>query len=100
MANIFFIDVNKVENIVTKTICYEIKIWDSYNNSSFSIEEEEIPDNDLDALQHCIEIGSDMSQNVCDIVDAILEYKKGVNINSTFYDWDEIQHLFDIEEEE
>ncbi|KKK83555.1 hypothetical protein LCGC14_2792210 [marine sediment metagenome] len=96
MANAIFIDVNKVENLISKTIHYEIKAWDSYNLSDLSITEEEIPNTDLDSLKLCIENSQDF-EKMLDIMAAIVEYESGVTINATYYDWDEIKHLFESE---
>jgi len=99
MSNAIFIDTNKVENLITKAVEYEIRIWDNYNSGDISITKEEIPANDLLALQYLIDIGSDESKNVCDVVDALLEYQCGVTINGTYYSWEEIKHLFHIKDE-
>jgi len=100
MSNSAHIDVEKCENVVTKAVYYRISAFDNYNTGDVSIEEDQIPQTDIDALQYCIDNASDMSHGICDIVDSLLEYQKGVTINGTFYDWDEIKGCFGIENEE
>ncbi len=99
MPNTIFINVNKVENVVTKKIYHEIEVWDDYNSASISITKEDIPKTDLDALQYCIDYGSDDCLGLSDVIDAILEYRSCVTINGTFYDWNEIKQLFGLEED-
>ncbi len=98
MSNPIYINVNEVKNIATKTVLCSIEIQDSYNSGSVRIEDEQIPKTDLEALQYLIKDGSVESKSVCDVVDSILENEKGVTINGTSYDWDEIKHLFEDEE--
>ena len=63
------------------------------------LKEEDIPETDIDALQYLIDYGSDESSNICDVIDSLLEYQKGLTINNTYYDWDEIKHLFGLMED-
>lgn len=99
MSNPIYINVNKVKNIITKTVIYSIEIQDSYNSGSIRIEDEGVPETDLEALQYLINDGSVQSKQVFDVVNSILEYESGVTINATFYDWDEIKHLFNEEKQ-
>ena len=98
MSNHVSVDVNKVTNIVSKNSYHEISITDSYNIGSINIEEEQIPKTDIEALQYLKDMGSDVSNEICDIIDAILEYQYGVTINDTHYDWDEIKHIFEVDD--
>ena len=99
MSNHISVDVNKVTNIVSNNSYYEISITDAYNIGSINIEEEQIPKTDIEALRYLKDMGSDVSNEICDILDAILEYKYEITINDTNYEWDEIKHIFDIEED-
>ena len=94
MSNRIFIDVNKVTNVVTNDSFFEITISDNYNSGEVLITEEQIPKTDIEALQYLKDYGSDESTGVCDVIDALLEYKYGVTINGTHYSWEEIKHLF------
>jgi len=96
MSNAIFIDVNKIENVITKTIYYAIEVWDNYNSGSTCIEKEEIPKTDIEALRYCKDISSDIAGDFCDVIDVIEEYEIGVTINGTFYSWDEIKHIFGV----
>ncbi len=100
MSNAIYIDVNKVENVVSKAISYVIEVWDDYNQGSTSIIEEEVPQTDIDALICCITYSADGSSDISDVINAIEEYQEKVTINGTEYSWDEIKNLFDNEENE
>jgi hypothetical protein len=93
MSNRVYIEVCKVESLYDHHISYNIRMNDTYNDGFFEIE---APiDDDLEVLRTCKDIGSDMSKNVSDIIDSILEYQKGVAINGTYYDWEEIKKVFE-----
>ncbi len=96
MSNAAYIDVNEIKNVVTKTVFYEVKVWDNYNEGDIFVGDTEYPKTDLDALQYCIDCAFDMPDGINDVIDNLLEYRKGVTINATFYEWDEIKHLFGI----
>ena len=81
----------------------EARIYDNYNSGDTIIPKEDCGVNledDLSILQFCKDYGSDENAGICDIIDSLLENQKGLTINGTFYDWEEIKHLFDIREEE
>jgi len=99
MSNRVYANVNKVENVKTGKIYYEIDIYDAYEYGSIDIEKEQIPATDLDLLQHLIDYGSDESEKITGILDFLLEHGKGITINDTLYDWGEIKHLWGLEEE-
>ncbi len=94
MSNSIYIDVNKVENVISKTIYFEITAWDDYNHGSTSIEENQLPTTDIETLQLCIDYGVNASINIHDVVESISDFEKGVTVNGNFYEWDKIKHLF------
>jgi len=94
MSNPAYIDINEVKNVVTQTVHHAVFVWDNYNGGDVSVDDVEFPKTDLDALQYCIDTASDESNGICDVIGSLLEYQKGVTINATFYEWDEIKHLF------
>jgi hypothetical protein len=53
---------------------------------------ESIPDNDLDVLAK-VKDESD-NKEVVAMLDFIQEVESGISIDGTWYDWDEIKHLF------
>ena len=79
----------------------EARIYDDYNTGEIIIPPDNGVDieNDLDILQYCKDYGSDDSAGMCDVIDSILEYQKGITINATFYDWNELKHLFGEQDE-
>jgi len=93
MSNRIYANANKVENLRSGEIYYEVDIFDSYEYGSINISEEEIPQNDMDTLQHLINRPDD-SEDIANLLDFMREHKKGITINDTFYDWEEIKHLF------
>ena len=99
MSNRAYANVNKVTNIVTNNSYFEIDIFDNHNYGSVIIEEEQIPKTDIDALKYLRDNGSYESDDVCDLIDSLLEYNNGITINDTFYEWEEIKHIFGMDEE-
>jgi len=98
MSNLININVNKVENVVTKVVYYEIEAFDNYIHDSICIEEEQISKTDIDILQYLIDYSFYESGNIYDIVSSMHENQKGVSINNTYYEWEEIKHLFEENE--
>lgn len=94
MSNQYYINTNEVKNTKTNEIHLEIEIFDNYGTGSVEVEEAEMPETDIEALQYLKEYGSDESDLVGDVVDGIQEYSASVTINDTSYSWDEIKHIF------
>ena len=94
MSNSIGVDVNKVENVISKTTYFEITAWDDYNNGSISLEEVQLPTTDIETLQLCQSHGSECSIGIYDVISTISEFEKGVTVNGNFYEWEEIKHLF------
>lgn len=95
MSNRYYSNINKVENVKTGDIYYEIDIFDDYGYGSVDVTEEQTTMNDMETLQYLKDIGSDMSSGVCGVIDGLFEQQKGITINKTFYDWDEIKQVFE-----
>jgi len=104
MSNLAFIETVNV----TKTFeddskaRLEVKVWDNYAEGSADCSADGLVDieDELSILQFCKDYASEDSKAVCDVIDSLYEYEKGVNINGTFYSWDEIKHIFKDEENE
>ena len=93
MSNPIDIKTQKVEKTYSEEEArFEIVVSDNYQEGSLPVDE--IPDDPMEILQLCKDIGSDVSKAVCDIIDWVLENGVGVNINDDFYDWDAIKHIF------
>ena len=97
MSNCAYIDINKIEKVKTGEIRYEIAIFDSYNSGSVDIEKEQTTMTDIETLQYLVDNNPDESDDVYLLISSLVENQKGVSVNGTFYDWDEIKHLFGIE---
>ena len=66
--------------------------WDDYEKA-YDNTWESIPENDLDVLQKCLDSEDEI---FIGMMDTLLENQSGVYINGTWYDWDEIKHLWEI----
>jgi len=95
MSNLARINTNKVENVKTGQVYFELDIYDNYNYGSINITKEQTSMTDLESLQYLKDMGSDESANICDLIDSLLEYQNGLFINGTWYSWDEIKHFFE-----
>ena len=96
MSNRAYANVNKVENIKTGKVSYEINIFDNYEYGSVSIESDQTSMTDIEVLQYLKDYGSDESTNVFGLIDSLLHSKVGITINDTFYKWNKIKHLFGL----
>lgn len=90
--NRIYIETNIVENTKSGCKSNEIKVYDDYGTGTFIVKS--IPDDDLEILQLCKDIGSDSNKTICAVMDHILEINKGVHINNEFYKWEKIRHIF------
>ena len=69
-----------------------IKIYDDYDTKSIDIDGDSLFDSDIELLVYVIEIYYDHFR---DFLDHIKEHECGVNVDGTFYDFDEIAEFFD-----
>lgn len=95
MSNPVYIGTEKVENIVTGKIVHQISIQDSYGYAILEIVDSEIPENDIEALDMCIKKVFEENEIASEILNSAIYGKKGFNINGTWYDWEEVSHLFE-----
>lgn len=65
------------------------RIYDDYGQTYNNLGE--APENDLELLEFVKQNGDDVSNT---IMNFIHEDEKGIEINGTWYDWDEIKHLW------
>ena len=89
MSNSVYIEANRVGEGK-----YHITVSDNYADGIYTTDKNL---GGLEILQHCVDFGSDENKEVCAIIDFVLEHQIGVNINSIFYEWDEIKHIFQME---
>ncbi len=98
MSNTAFIETFECRrtDLDKNTSQIEVRAYDDYNRGDSQITPDSGVDleNDLDILQYCKDYGSDESKGICDVIDSLLEYAKGVIINGTEYNWEEIKHIF------
>jgi hypothetical protein len=75
-----------------------ILIFDDFGEDSYIVEH--LPVNDLDCLKACIEQQRRERYGSYEVLDNLCNSKKGLSIDGTWYDWDDIQHLFDNYEDD
>ena len=98
MSNSVYIETQKVEKTYTEEETrLQIHVADNYAEGAFDVDD--IPDDPMKILQLCKDIGSGVSSNIGSIIDFVLEQQIGVNINTVFYGWDEIKHVFGMDNE-
>ncbi len=76
----------KFVNVKSGEESFGYRLYDDYDsvyNNMWNF----IPDNDLDFLELALEDGHGM-------FDFLQENELGIDINGTWYDWNEIEHLF------
>jgi hypothetical protein len=89
MSNRSFLESVTISNNKTKEESYAIKIYDDYVTAILSVENA-IYD-DFYILKTAISSKDEVANG---ILDHIREMEKGLYIFETWYDWDEIKHLF------
>ena len=101
MSNLAYIQTVEVKKTYAEEIVIDVRVWDNFTEGdSYIGEKGQVGDrgvdvkDDMSILQYCKDIGSDDSASICSVIDSILENKKGVEINGTFYEWDKIKHIF------
>lgn len=94
MSNRVNIERRKIEKIRTGRTWFEVYISDDYNSGS--IEFNSLLENDLDLLKECLSVQylSQYCKEVSSLLDHIDEFERGVYIDDTWYDWEEIKHVF------
>jgi len=75
-------------------------ISDDFGEDSYIVDS--FPDDDLECLEICITQQKEEQYRSNEVLDGLFESQKGIDIDNTWYDHDEISHLFDKwgEEEE
>lgn len=71
-------------------VTYGFTIYDNYGNN-YDNTMEAIENDDIRLLQYAIEHGDENTQ---EFIDHIQEHECGIQINGTWYDWDEISKYF------
>jgi hypothetical protein len=93
MANRFYLDREIVKKVKDQDSIPVLKIYDDYGTDCYIVES--LPEDDLDCLKMCIDLYKEERCEQDNVLDGLFESEKGINIDNTFYDWDEIKHLFD-----
>ncbi len=93
MANLVRVEPTEFRNLRSETSTLGVRVYDDYDQA-YDNTWEKIPEDDLDILRVLRE--SD-DKAIVAMLDHIEEHKTGVEIGGTFYDWDEIKHIFEEE---
>ena len=72
-------------------VTYGFRLYDDYANVYDNNAESFIED-DMKLLQFAVNASKDNPQ-AQEVFNYLLEHKKGIDINKTWYDWDEINHI-------
>ena len=91
MSNRYCVERLEIKFIATNEVDKTLRVFDDYETNDYILET--FPDDDLECLKMCIEQQLE-KQFDYHTLDGLFEDQKGVDIDGTFYDWDEIKHLF------
>jgi hypothetical protein len=72
-------------------VTYGFRLYDDYSNVYDNNAERFIED-DMILLQIAVNASKDNSQTQ-EVFDYLLEHKKGITINNTWYEWEDINHI-------
>ena len=93
MGNRITLEPTVFENHRTGKKTYGYRLYDDYGQMyDNTFEEGDLVDSDIDFLEIVLESG--LSDDASQLFDFIAEYEGGMSIGKTYYDWDEIKHLF------
>lgn len=98
MSNQVFIEQHEVTVWHSRQQHISVVVYDDYNSGDAILES--IFEDDLQLLLWCKNIGSDMSDGICDVLDGVLEHGYPIIINGAEYTWDKIKHIFEVEDDE
>jgi hypothetical protein len=90
MMNRIAITSTKFVNVKTKRKTLGFRIYDC-EGQTYENTWEDIPDKDLDVLKKVMESNN---KEVVSMLGLLKDSENGIDIDDTWYDWDEIQHLF------
>ncbi len=81
----------KFENLRTGIITYGFRAYEGYDQV-YDNTLESVPDDDFEFLK--IVVSNRLAnQHIDDMLDYMVEYEKGCEIDGTWYDWNEIRHI-------
>jgi hypothetical protein len=91
MSNRANLERQKVTKIKTGETLNQLLLFDDYGENTYIVES--IPDDDLECLIECIKQHKE-EQYRQGVLDNTYESEKGISIDGTWYDWEEIYPLF------
>jgi len=96
MSNQPTIQPTKFENTRTGQILYGVRVYDNYCHTYHTeLDWESTPDDDMEILKYCIDVACEDNEVARGFFDSVEEMESGVFVGNTWYDWDEIKHLFE-----
>ena len=98
MSNRVCIQRRKVELIKSGEVSLEALMFESAGSGALdSMTFESLPDSDIDLLEMVMTEEKNMSTSMAigGLLDYMFERQKGIDIDGTWYDWEEIKYLFD-----
>jgi hypothetical protein len=93
MSNTLTLIPTKFQDIRSGDVTYGYRIFDSYDDS-YSNTWESIPDDDMEFLKMVLdETVENYSQVVLEMFNFLQENEKGLDIDGTFYDFEDIKEI-------
>jgi hypothetical protein len=90
MSNRICIEPTEFVNVRAGVKSYGVRVYDTYGCGYYNCWDS-IPDGDIEVIRQTIEIDIDP---IKDTMNWIAEQHCGVYVGDSFYEWEEIQHLF------
>jgi len=92
MSNRISIDPTEFRNVRSGQKTLGVRVYDDYS-TAYDNNWDSIPDDDLDVIEKVLECDN---KEIQAIMDFVKEEKKGIDVDGTYYDWDEIKEVFQV----
>lgn len=96
MSNRVTIQPTKFEDTRTGETHKGVRVFDNYGQS-YDNTWESIPDDDMDIIAKVMESGDEV---IVGILDFLHENGGGIFVGDVYYEWEQIKHLWGIDEDE
>jgi hypothetical protein len=90
MSNRISIDPTEFVNIRSGSKTFGVRVYDDYG-CAYDNTWESIPDDDMDIIEKVLECENEV---IRDMMNFVKEEEKGIDIDGTYYEWDEIKECW------
>lgn len=95
MANLVTIEPTEFTNPHTATVTYGFRLYDDYG-AQYANGWESIPGDGMAVLERVVSMwkSGELKEEIVGLLEFVEEHEKGLYVSQTWYDWDQIKHLF------